>query len=212
MSEGTRYGFESSAKKFLSPGGLTGPASDAGASVATGMSRNARRTVTPTSIARCCTAWHGARDNHRPGREGRKGRERQRERESSCRTAVNERFRAETRPSPPSPPPPCVHPFSATLQGSSRIRSLENLPLLFFKKRNITRGGWLSPLVAPRIKQRHPTERGKKRKKERKQERKRRRRERRRNKKKRGKRKKQRKVPSCSRPISTMDQRWRTVG
>lgn len=80
MSEGTRYGFESSAKKFLSPGGLTGPASDAGASVATGMSRNARRTVTPTSIARCCTAWHGARDNHRPGREGRKGRERQRER------------------------------------------------------------------------------------------------------------------------------------
>lgn len=81
MSEGTRYGFESSAKKFLSPGGLTGPASDAGASVATGMSRNARRTVTPTSIARCCTAWHGARDNHRPGREGRKGRERQRERE-----------------------------------------------------------------------------------------------------------------------------------
>lgn len=138
--------------------------------------------------------------------------ERDRERESSCRTAVNERFRAETRPSPPSPPPPCVHPFSATLQGSSRIRSLENLPLLFFKKRNITRGGWLSPLVAPRIKQRHPTERGKKRKKERKQERKRRRRERRRNKKKRGKRKKQRKVPSCSRPISTMDQRWRTVG
>lgn len=72
MSEGTRYSFESSAKKFLSPGGLTGPASDAGASVATGMSRNARRTVTPTSIARCCTAWHGARDNHRPGREGKK--------------------------------------------------------------------------------------------------------------------------------------------
>lgn len=144
-------------------------------------------------------------------KEGKVEKDRERERESSCRTAVNERFRAETRPSPPSPPPPCVHPFSATLQGSSRIRSLENLPLLFFKKRNITRGGWLSPLVAPRIKQRHPTERGKKRKKESKKG----------NdaeekgggiKKKRGKRKKQRKVPSCSRPISTMDQRWRTVG
>lgn len=105
MSEGTRYGFESSAKKFLSPGGLTGPASDAGASVATGMSRNARRTVTPTSIARCCTAWHGARDNHRPGREGRKGRERQRERE---RARVGQPLTSDSaqKPGPPLLPLP----------------------------------------------------------------------------------------------------------
>lgn len=39
-------------EKIPLPGGLTGPASDAGASVATGMSRNARRTVTPRGVAR----------------------------------------------------------------------------------------------------------------------------------------------------------------
>lgn len=119
-----RARFESSAKKFLSlslcPAGLTGPAGDAGASVATGMSRNARRTVTPTSIARCCTAWHG--DNHRPRtrREEKVDKDRERERGSSCRTAVNERFRAETWPSPPSPSTLSPPHF----EDRSRIRSL----------------------------------------------------------------------------------------
>lgn len=83
MSEGTlrEFGEKIPLSLSLCPAGLTGPAGDAGASVATGMSRNARRTVTPTSIARCCTAWHG--DNHRPRtrREEKVERERDRERE-----------------------------------------------------------------------------------------------------------------------------------
>lgn len=80
--------------------------------------------------ARCCTAWHGARDNHRPGRREEKiGIERGRE---GARVGQPLTSDSTQKPGPPPPPllplPPCVHPFSAaTLQGSSRIRSLGNL-------------------------------------------------------------------------------------
>lgn len=81
--------------------------------------------------ARCCTAWHGARDNHRPGRREEKiGIERGRE---GARVGQPLTSDSTQKPGPPPPPllplPPCVHPFSAAtlLQGSSRIRWLENL-------------------------------------------------------------------------------------